>query len=144
MSFIAVINGPNLNLNGRRQTNIYGTQTLNDIAVLLQNALPHDKDLRMVQSNSEGEIIDMLHRIGFDPECTGIILNAGAYTHYSYAIADAVAAIERPVIEVHMSNIDARENFRRRSVIAPYCRGSIAGFGADSYILAAIQLCGLS
>ncbi len=92
--------------------------------------------LETAQYNSEGEIIDALHHAGFDPDCIGIALNAGAYTHYSYAIADAIAAISVPVVEVHMSNVHSREEFRHRSVIAPVCAGTISGFGEKSYRLA--------
>ena len=93
-------------------------------------------DFEFFQSNSEGEIIDRIHAVGFDNALTGIVLNAGAYTHTSLAIADAIAGIERPVVEVHLSNIFAREEIRHRSLIAAVCRGSISGFGAYSYNLA--------
>lgn len=134
--YILIINGPNLNLLGTRKPEVYGTRTLDEINLDLAKELDTETILETRQFNCEGDIIDELHRAGFDPECRGIILNAGAYTHYSYAIADAIEAIEAPVIEVHMSNIAAREEFRRTSVIAPQCRGSIAGFGELSYHLA--------
>lgn len=134
--YILIINGPNLNLLGVRKPEVYGSRTLEEINLDLAKGLDTDTILETRQFNSEGDIIDELHRAGFDPECRGIVLNAGAYTHYSYAIADAIEAIEAPVIEVHMSNIAAREDFRRKSVIAPQCRGSIAGFGELSYKLA--------
>lgn len=132
---IIVINGPNLNLLGKREPKIYGDETLETIQnELLREAEKMDISLDFFQSNSEGAIIDALHE-AMDNE-DGVILNAGAYTHYSYAIRDAIAAIKIPVIEVHMSNIHAREEFRHNSVIAPVCRGSVIGFGKDSYILA--------
>lgn len=132
---ILVINGPNLNLLGRREPGIYGDETLetiqNDIA---EEAKKLGANVEFFQSNSEGGIIDALHEAMDSKD--GVILNAGAYTHYSYAIRDAIAAVKIPVIEVHMSNVDAREEFRHNSVIAPVCRGSIAGFGKYGYILA--------
>ncbi len=133
--YILILNGPNLNLLGRRQPEIYGDATLNDICEGLSKRFPM-RELRFKQSNSEGTIIDEIQACGFDTGCLGIVLNAGAYTHYSYAIADAIAAIPAPVVEVHMSNVHAREDFRTRSVIAPVCCGTISGFGADSYALA--------
>lgn len=135
MKYILILNGPNLNLLGQREPDIYGTATLGDIIASLGEEFPQTT-LRHVQSNHEGAVIDAIQQHGFDPDCLGIVLNAGAFTHYSYAIADAIAAVKAPVVEVHMSNVQAREEFRRRSVIAPVCRGSIAGFGADSYRLA--------
>lgn len=138
--YILVLNGPNLNLLGRRQPEIYGTETLDDINRGLSALLEPGMALEARQSNSEGELIDAIHAAGFDPACRGIILNAGAYTHYSYAIADAIAAVPAPVVEVHISNIFAREGFRAKSVIAPVCRGSISGFGTDSYRLALLAL----
>lgn len=136
MKSLLVINGPNLNLLGRRQPEIYGTTTLADIASTLDKAYEGRARIVWFQSNSEGEIIDRLHRAGYDEHTDGIILNAGAYTHTSLAIADAIAAIPVPVVEVHLSNVFAREEIRHRSLIAPVCRGSISGFGADSYRLA--------
>ncbi|MCM1067762.1 MAG: type II 3-dehydroquinate dehydratase [Muribaculaceae bacterium] len=136
MNYYLVLNGPNLNLLGRRQPDIYGSATLEDINRELAATLSDGESLVAEQYSGEGEIIDALHRAGFDARCLGIVLNAGAYTHYSYAIADAIAAIEVPVVEVHISNIHARENFRSRSVIAPVCTGSISGFGTLSYRLA--------
>lgn len=129
------INGPNLNLLGTRENQIYGTETLEEIAVLVNNeAKKIDIDIEFVQSNYEGELIDIIQdsRGKFD----AIILNPGAYTHYSIAIRDAVKAVEIPTIEVHISNIYAREDFRTKSVIAPVCIGQISGFGAESYIIA--------
>lgn len=134
--YILVVNGPNLNLLGRRQPEIYGNRTLDDINSRLVGLFNDRIELRFEQSNSECAIIDCLHRCGFDTGCMGIVLNAGAYTHYSYAIADAIAAIPAPVVEVHISNIFARDEFRSRSVIAPVCAGSVSGFGENSYRLA--------
>ncbi len=134
--YILTVNGPNLNLLGKREPEIYGTRTLDDINAMLVTAFAGRVELRFVQSNSEGAIIDAIHEAGFDPACLGIALNAGAYTHYSYAIADAIAAVPVPVVEVHISNPQAREQFRRTSVIAPVCRGTVSGFGANSYVLA--------
>lgn len=130
---IMIINGPNLNLLGRRQPEIYGEERFEEFFERLQIDYPH-VSLHYFQSNSEGAIIDKLHEVGFNFE--GIILNAGAYTHTSIAIADAIAAISTPVVEVHISNIYAREPFRRQSFLAPYCVGSIAGLGLHGYALA--------
>lgn len=130
---ILIINGPNLNLLGRREPEIYGHRTFEEYIEELRSNYPMCH-ITYFQSNCEGAIIDRLHADGFTVD--GIVLNAGAYTHYSIAIADAISAIESPVIEVHISNIDAREEFRRTSVIAPVCRGSISGLGLDSYRLA--------
>lgn len=132
---ILIINGPNLNLLGEREPSVYGDNSLASInAELAENAAKLGWDVDFFQSNGEGEIIDRLHAARLD--CAGVILNAGAYTHYSYAIRDAIAAIKIPVIEVHLSNVDSREEFRKNSVIAPVCRGSISGFGKYSYSLA--------
>lgn len=130
-----IINGPNLNLVGRREPDIYGARSLDGYLAELAEANP-DVDFDIFQSNSEGAIIDRLHAVGFDGGAAGIVLNAGAYTHTSLAIADAIAAIEVPVVEVHISNVHAREEVRRRSFISPVCRGVIAGFGLDVYRLA--------
>jgi 3-dehydroquinate dehydratase-2 len=132
---VLVIHGPNLNLLGERQPEIYGTATLDDInASIVTFAKELHLEVDCVQFNSEGDIIDALHdaRTSYD----GVAINPGAYTHYSYAIADAIASIKIPVIEVHLSNIAAREPHRRVSVTAAAARGTIAGFGADSYMLA--------
>lgn len=132
---ILVIHGPNLNLLGEREPGVYGSAGIDE---LNNNIIDRAKNLNMeceiFQSNHEGAIIDKLHsaRMNFD----GIVINAGAYTHYSYAIRDAISAIKIPVIEVHISNIDAREEFRANSVIAPVCKGSICGLGFMSYYLA--------
>ncbi len=125
--YVQIINGPNLQLLGRREPAIYGTATLDDIIGSVRERFG-SIEIRHMQSNCEGAIIDALHGCGFD--------SAGAYTHTSLAIADAIAAIERPVVEVHLSNIFAREEIRHRSLIAANCAGSISGFGAESYALA--------
>lgn len=133
MKKILIINGPNLNLIGTREKSIYGNQFFIDYFERLKEIYP-GIDLELFQSNIEGELINKLQEVGFSYD--GIILNAGGYTHTSVAIADAVLAIEAPVTEVHISNIYAREEFRHYSLISPYCKGSIAGFGLDSYRLA--------
>lgn len=129
------INGVNLNMTGRREKGVYGTRTLSDINADISAHFAEDECL-FYQSNIEGEICTRLHAAA-DEGVDGIILNAGAFTHYSYAIRDAIASIDVPVVEVHMSNVHAREEFRHTSVISAVCRGVIAGFGKDSYILAA-------
>ena len=129
------INGVNLNMTGRREKGVYGTRTLGDINADISAHFAEDECL-FYQSNLEGEICTRLHAAA-DEGVDGIILNAGAFTHYSYAIRDAIASIDVPVVEVHMSNVHAREEFRHTSVISAVCRGVIAGFGKDSYILAA-------
>ncbi|MBD5259397.1 MAG: type II 3-dehydroquinate dehydratase [Bacteroides sp.] len=133
---LQIINGPNLNLLGMRQPEIYGAQSMEQYLESLAGAYP-DIDFDYYQSNHEGDIIDAIQRIGYlTDEYCGIILNAGAYTHTSLAIADAIAAVPMPVVEVHISNIAARETVRHHSMIAAVCRGTIAGFGMDSYRLA--------
>ena len=129
---ISIINGPNLNLLGRREPDKYGSITFEDYLTSLRTRYP-DIEFGFFQSNIEGEIIDEIHKKGFSSD--GIILNAGGYTHTSVAIADAVASVKAPVIEVHITNISAREEFRHISLIARNCSGSIAGFGLDSYRL---------
>ena len=131
MKKVLIINGPNLNLLGKREPSIYGNSTMESCLVSLRTLCEID----YFQSNHEGAIIDKLHQVGFDRSYAGIVLNAGAYTHTSLAIADAIAAIELPVIEVHISNVHAREEIRHRSLISGVCRGVIAGFGLDSYRL---------
>ncbi len=128
-----IINGPNLNLLGKREINIYGNEDFQGYFSKIKSKF-QDMELFYFQSNIEGEIINKLHEIGF--ELDGIIINAGGYTHTSVAIADAIKAIETDVIEVHISNIDAREEYRRTSIIGPNCIGSISGFGMHSYELA--------
>ncbi len=130
---ILIINGPNLNLLGRRESDIYGTVPFDDYLAVLRNKYA-EHEISYFQSNCEGDIIDCLHKNGFDTD--GIVLNAGAYTHTSIAIADAIRAITAPVVEVHISNIYAREEYRRHSMIAPVCKGQITGMGIDSYRLA--------
>lgn len=130
---IVIINGPNLNLLGKREVNIYGNQSFDTYFDLLKSKYK-DFELSYFQSNVEGEIINKIQEFGF--EADGIILNAGGYTHTSVAIADAIKSVEAPVVEVHISNVDAREDFRRISMIAPVCLGSISGFGLKSYDLA--------
>lgn len=136
---ILIINGPNLNLVGRREPTIYGSRSLDEYLDGLAESMPDVKITRW-QSNHEGDIIDMLHEWGYGKKINGIVLNAGAYTHTSLAIADAIAAIEVPVVEVHISNIAARESVRHTSMITPVCKGIIAGFGLDSYRLAVLSL----
>lgn len=132
MKKITIINGPNLNLLGKREPNVYGNQSFENFFSDLQKKYP-DLELKYLQSNIEGVIIDYLQQ---ESDKDGIILNAAGYTHTSVSIADAVKAIEIPVIEVHISNIFAREEFRHTSLIAPYCKGSIIGFGLRGYELA--------
>lgn len=142
MSNILVLNGPNLNLLGMREPGIYGSDSYDAVCQRIeQHAQSRGLTVEFYQSNSEGALIDRLHAcIG---QVDGVIFNAGAYTHTSYALRDAIAAIRLPVIEVHLSNVHAREEFRHTSVIAPVCRGTIAGFGVNSYLLAVDALQGL-
>ncbi|RSC92997.1 type II 3-dehydroquinate dehydratase [Tenacibaculum singaporense] len=133
MKKITIINGPNLNLLGKREPTIYGEGTFEDYLKELKNKYV-DIQLEYFQSNIEGEIIDKLHEVGFDYD--GVILNAAAYTHTSVGIGDAVKGIETPVVEVHISNIHAREEFRHVSYIAPNAKGVIFGFGLKGYELA--------
>ena len=132
---ILVIQGPNLNLTGEREKGIYGSETFDSINhEIMECSESLGLECRIFQSNHEGEIIDQIHEARLN--CDGIIINAGAYTHYSYAIRDAIASIKIPCIEVHMSNIYGREDFRSKSVIASVCAGHIAGFGKHGYFLA--------
>lgn len=130
---IIIINGPNLNLLGKREPEIYGHQTFEDFFAGLQLNFP-TISLYYFQSNHEGEIIDKIHEIGFSYD--GIIINAGAYSHSSIAIADAIGAIDAPVVEVHISNIHEREEFRHHSFLSSKCVGSIVGLGLKGYDLA--------
>ena len=132
---IMVINGPNLNLTGIREPEVYGSKTYADLEAYIENyAANESAEAIVVQSNSEGEIIDYIHYcIG---KCDGIVINAGAYTHYSYAIHDAIKSVDIPTIEVHISNLHKREEFRHYSAIAPACVGQICGLGFKSYTLA--------
>ena len=139
MQKIQIINGPNLNLLGRREPGIYGARSFEDYLKVLRQLFP-DVQLDYYQSNHEGALIDKLHEVGF--EANGIVLNAGAYTHTSVALHDAIRAIEAPVIEVHISNVHQREEFRHKSLISAACKGVICGFGLDSYRLAIEGLIG--
>ncbi len=133
---ILVLHGPNLNLLGRREPHIYGTTTLGEINLALENlAAELGQKLRIVQSNHEGALIDEIHEAAGAGRALGILINAGAYTHTSYALRDAIGAVGIPTVEVHLSNIYAREEFRHESVLAPVCKGQIAGFGLHSYLL---------
>lgn len=125
------INGANLNMTGKREQEIYGVQSIDEINCEIAEYFKED-ECEFFQTNSEGGICDKLH----SAECDGIILNAGAYSHYSYAIRDAISSIKIPVVEVHISNIFAREEFRRKSILSEVCKGVIVGFGKKSYILA--------
>ncbi len=130
---IQIINGPNLNLLGIREPEIYGKKGFEEYLHVLRNAFPNIR-IDYFQSNVEGELINKIHEVGFDLD--GIVLNAGAYTHYSLALMDAIKSVNTPVVEVHISNVHQREEFRRHSVISPACKGVICGFGLDSYRLA--------
>jgi 3-dehydroquinate dehydratase-2 len=140
---VLVIHGPNLNLLGQREPAVYGTQTLADVdARLRDEAKVLGITVETVQLNVEGAIVEALHAaLG---RAAGIVINPGAYTHYSYAIRDALSAVAIPAVEVHLTNVAAREPFRRRSVIAPACVGTVAGFGALSYCLALRALAALA
>ncbi|MBM3436942.1 MAG: type II 3-dehydroquinate dehydratase [Bacteroidetes bacterium] len=133
---IIIINGPNLNLLGTREPSVYGSVTFEQFLDGMKNVFP-DIEMEYYQSNIEGEIINKLHEVGFNAD--GIILNVGGYSHTSVSIADAVKAISSPVVEVHISNIFAREEFRHKSLIAPNVKGCIIGFGLDSYRLALLS-----
>lgn len=139
---ILIINGPNLNLLGKREPGIYGTDSLDAIEQeVAAEAKRMNVDVDFFQSNHEGAIIDALHAAMDNMD--GVVLNAGAYTHYSYAIRDAIAAIKIPVVEIHISNVHRREEFRHTSVISSVCRGVIAGFGKNSYLLGLRAVCGI-
>ena len=127
---IQIINGPNLNLLGKREPGIYGSSSFGDYLEELKAKYP-ELDIDYYQSNIEGELIDKMHEVGFSAD--GIVLNAGAYTHTSVALHDCIRAISTPVIEVHISNVHQREQFRHHSMISSACRGVICGFGLDSY-----------
>jgi len=130
---ILIINGPNLNLLGKREPSIYGTRSFEAYFALLKEQFPKSK-LSYFQSNHEGEILDRLHKVGFSHD--GIVLNGGGFTHTSIAIADAIAAITTPVVEVHISNVYARENFRHHSYFSKNCAGVIVGLGLRGYEMA--------
>lgn len=133
MTNILVLHGPNLNLLGTRERSIYGSVTLETIDRELKAVAAPDNQIRTVQSNHEGVLIDEIQ--GARGWADGILINPGAYTHYAYAIRDAVAGVALPTVEVHLSNVHSREEFRHRSVIAPVCVGQISGFGWRSYLL---------
>lgn len=137
MKKIIIINGPNLNLLGTREPSVYGTQSFEEVLTQWQKAYPN-VSLSYFQSNCEGELINKLHEIGFHYD--GVILNAGAYTHTSIALADAIKAIQTPVVEVHISNTFARESFRHHSYLSSVAKGVIVGFGMKSYELALLSL----
>ena len=140
MKFL-IINGVNLNLTGKREKSVYGTATLEEINEKIADFCRRNGDeTGFYQSNIEGEIVNKLHQAFLDKTCDAIVLNAGAFTHYSYAIRDAIAAIDIPVAEVHMSNVHAREEFRKNSVLSEVCKGVVCGFGANSYCAAIIGL----
>lgn len=130
---IQIINGPNINLLGKREPSIYGAKSFENYLEELKAAYP-DIEFSYFQSNVEGLMIDKIHEVGFDYD--GIVLNAGAYTHTSIALQDAIRAVKTPVVEVHISNVHAREEFRHKSIIACACVGVICGFGLNSYRLA--------
>lgn len=130
---VLIINGPNLNLLGKREPEVYGTLTFEAYFETLKNKFP-EFELEYFQSNVEGLLIDKIHEVGFSYD--GIVINAGAYTHTSIAIADAIRAIKTPVIEVHISNVYSREEFRHHSYLSAACKACVVGFGLDSYRLA--------
>ncbi|NJN84732.1 MAG: type II 3-dehydroquinate dehydratase [Caldilineaceae bacterium] len=133
MAAIALLHGPNLNLLGTRETHIYGDMTLDKINQAVIDAASPDHNVRPFQSNHEGALIDYLHDAR--DWADGVLINPGAFTHYSYALRDAISSVKLPTVEVHLSNIHAREPFRHTSVLAPVCLGQIAGFGWRSYLL---------
>jgi len=133
MKNIMIINGPHLNLLGTREPTIYGHQTMENYLVELRRAIP-EVEIGYYQSNIEGQLIDELQRVGFS--CDGIVINAGAYTHTSIALLDCIRSLKAPVVEVHISNVHQREEFRHRSMISAGCLGVICGFGMGSYRLA--------
>ncbi len=141
MMKIQIINGPNINLLGKREPSIYGSTSFEDYYQTLKERYP-DVELDYFQSNVEGKLINKIHEVGFSSD--GIILNAGAYTHTSIALQDAIRSVTTPVIEVHISNVHTREEFRHKSMIACACKGVICGFGLDSYRLALEALLGTS
>ena len=131
---ILVINGPNLNLLGKREPGIYGAQTLDDINQMIRESFDKSVEFEFFQSNHEGVIIDKIHEMMDDYD--GCVINPGAYTHYSYAIYDAIRAVKKPFVEVHISDVDSREPFRAISVTAPACMEKIAGLGTKGYVQA--------
>ena len=140
MKFL-VINGVNLNLTGKREQSVYGTKTLEEInAEIKAFAMQNGDDVEFFQSNHEGALVDKIHEAFLKKTCDAILLNAGAFTHYSYALRDAIASVTIPVAEVHMSNVLAREEFRKNSVLSQVCAGTVFGFGAGSYLAAIVGL----
>lgn len=140
MKFL-IINGVNLNLTGKREKGVYGTQTLDEInAKIAAFCAANGDETEFYQSNIEGELVNKLHQAFENKAFDGILLNAGAFTHYSFALRDAIAAIDIPVAEVHISNVHAREEFRHHSVLSEVCHGVVCGFGAGSYIAAIVGL----
>ena len=140
MKFL-VMNGVNLNLTGLREKSVYGTETLEEInAKITAFAQENGDSVDFYQSNIEGELVNKLHEAFLKGGYDGIVLNAGAYTHYSYALRDAIAAINVPVVEVHISNVHAREDFRKHSVLSEVCKGVVCGFGWKSYVMAMVGL----
>ena len=138
MKFL-ILNGVNLNLTGKREQSVYGTKTLDDINEDIKAYCEKNGDnAEFYQSNIEGELVNKLHEVFLNKTCDAIVFNAGAFTHYSYALRDAIAAINIPVAEVHISNVHAREEFRNKSVLSEVCKGVVYGFGVGSY-LAAIE-----
>lgn len=136
MKFL-IINGVNLNLTGKREKGVYGTETLDELNEKIAAYCKKGGDeVAFYQSNIEGELVNKLHEAFLQKTCDAIILNAGAFTHYSYALRDAIAAIDIPVAEVHISNVHAREEFRKKSVLSEVCKGVVCGFGVGSYIAA--------
>ena len=142
MKFL-IINGVNLNLTGKREKSVYGAQSLEDINAKIAAFCEKNGDTaEFYQSNIEGELVNKLHEAFLTNSCDGILLNAGAFTHYSYALRDAIAAINIPVAEVHISNVHAREEFRHTSVLSEVCKGVVCGFGVNSYLAAILGLKG--
>nr|MBR6777814.1 type II 3-dehydroquinate dehydratase [Clostridia bacterium] len=140
MKFL-ILNGVNLNLTGLREKSVYGTATLEEINEKIAAFAKANGDcVDFYQSNIEGELVNKLHEAFLNKSYDGILFNAGAFTHYSYALRDAIAAIDIPVVEVHMSNVHAREEFRHTSVLSEVCKGVVCGFGASSYIAAMVGL----
>ena len=138
---ILVMNGVNLNLTGKREKSVYGTETLDEINAKITAFCKENGDnVEFYQSNIEGELVNKLHEAYLNKGFDGIVFNAGAFTHYSYALRDAIAAIDVPVVEVHMSNVHAREEFRQKSVLSEVCKGVVCGFGANSYLAAIVGL----
>ena len=136
MKFL-VLNGVNLNLTGLREKNVYGTKTLADINADIETfCVKNGDEVSFFQSNIEGDLVNKLHDAFLNHAYDGILLNPGAFTHYSYALRDAIAAIDIPVVEVHISNVHAREEFRHKSVLSEVCKGVVCGFGVGSYLAA--------